>query len=100
MRQVRADLEMIDAEWKARSGAEVFHRKCNCTASNEQDQGTPHTIGKGGVDQRAGNENGRERLPERIWIPGKPDSGCKNAGDGQPKHGLLARPEPAAGDVV
>src|SRR5215813_13472775 len=83
---------MIDAEWKARGGAQVFHRKRNCTASSEQDQGASRTIRKGGEDQRAGNENCRERLRERSWIPGKPDCGCKNAGDGQPKHGLLLRP--------
>src|SRR5215472_16967668 len=32
MRQARADLEMIDAKWKAGSGAEVFHRKRDSTA--------------------------------------------------------------------
>jgi len=76
MWQVRTDLEMIDAEWKARGGAEVFHRKRNCIASNEQDQGAPRAIGKGGVDQCAGNENCRERLRKRGWIPGKPNCGC------------------------
>src|SRR5262249_19003685 len=39
-----------------------------------QDQGAPRTIGNGGVDQCAGNENCRERLRKRGWIPGKPNS--------------------------
>src|SRR5262249_5536130 len=99
MRQARADLEMIDAEWKAGSGAEVFHRKRDSTANNEQDRGAPRSIGKDGVDQREGNENCRECLRERGWIPGKTDRGCKNAGDGQPKHGFLPRSETAAGDI-
>ena len=29
MRQVRANLEVIGTEWKACSGAKVFHRKGN-----------------------------------------------------------------------
>src|SRR5262249_25143907 len=83
---------MIDAEWKARGGAEVFHRKRNCTASSEQDQGASRTIRKGGVDHGADKENGRARLREGSWIPGNPDCGCKNAADGSPNPGLLLRP--------
>ncbi|GLR98683.1 hypothetical protein GCM10007858_63260 [Bradyrhizobium liaoningense] len=100
MQQVRSYLEMIDAEWKARGGAEIFHRKCNCIASNEQNQGSPWTIVKSGMDQRAANENRRERLRKRGWIPGKPNCRSKDASDGQPKRGLLPRPESAAGNII
>jgi hypothetical protein len=55
---------------------------------------------KGGVDQRADNEDCCERLRERGWIPGKADCGCKNAGNREPKYGLLPSPEPVGGSIV